>query len=169
MPPVHPAIVHYPIALVTLSVVADLFGFIFESPSLEHAGWWALLGAAIGAAAALIAGLFDMHREKLQPAAHQRVHTHMKVGLTLFVLLAVLTIWRWSIYAGVSERVGRLYLTAAVLVLALTFFQAWLGGELVFTEGVGVAPSGQGTEAAKASGHLPEKHDQLEHAPAEHQ
>lgn len=43
MPPVHPAIVHYPIALVTLSVVADLFGFIFGSQSLQHAGWWALM------------------------------------------------------------------------------------------------------------------------------
>ena len=169
MPPVHPAIVHYPIALVTLSVVADLFGFIFSSQSLQHAGWWALLGAAIGAAAALVAGLFDMHREKLQPAAHHRLHTHMKVGLTLFALLAVLTIWRWSIYAGVNARVGRLYLTGAVLVLALTFFQAWLGGELVFTEGVGVAPTGQGTEPAKAGGHLPEKHDQPEHAHAEDQ
>lgn len=113
MPPVHPAIVHYPIALVTLSVVADLFGFNFGSQSLQHAGWWALLGAGMGAAAALVAGLFDMHREKLQPAAHQRVHTHMKVGLTLFALLAALTIWRWSIYAGVSDGVGRLYLTGA--------------------------------------------------------
>lgn len=169
MPPVHPAIVHYPIALVTLSVVADLFGFIFGSQSLQHAGWWALLGAAIGAAVALVAGLFDMHREKLQPAAHHRVHTHMKVGLTLFALLAVLTIWRWSIYAGVSARAGRLYLSCAVLVLVLTFFQAWLGGELVFTEGVGVAPTGQGTELARPNGHLPEKHDQPEHAHAEHQ
>jgi uncharacterized membrane protein len=36
------------------------------------------------------------------------------------------------------------YLIAAVLVLALTFFQGWLGGELVFADGVGVAPTGQG-------------------------
>lgn len=167
MPPVHPAIVHYPIALVTLSVVADLFGFIFGSQSLQHAGWWALLGAAIGAAVALVAGLFDMHREKLPPAAHRRVHTHMKVGLTLFALLAALTVWRWSVYAGVSERVGGLYLTGALSVLALTFFQAWLGGELVFSEGVGVAPTGQSTEPEKANGRLPEKHGEVNHAHAE--
>ena len=39
MPPVHP-----PIAL-KLSVVADLFGFMLGSQSLQHAGWWGLLGA----------------------------------------------------------------------------------------------------------------------------
>lgn len=39
MPPVHPALVHYPIALMTLSVVADLFGRLYESPSLRAAGW----------------------------------------------------------------------------------------------------------------------------------
>ena len=46
MPPVHP-----PIAL-KLSVVADLFGFMLGSQSLQHAGWWGLLGAGIGATAA---------------------------------------------------------------------------------------------------------------------
>jgi uncharacterized membrane protein len=35
------------------------------------------------------------------------------------------------------------YLITAFIVLALTFFQDWLGGELVFADGVGVALAGQ--------------------------
>ncbi len=31
----------------------------------------------------------------------------------------------------------------------LAFFQGWLGGKLVFGYGVGVAPTGQGTEPLK--------------------
>lgn len=62
MPPIHPAIVHYPIALVSLSVIADLLGSFGGNESLQTVGWWSLLGAAIGAALALIAGLFDMNR-----------------------------------------------------------------------------------------------------------
>ncbi len=46
MPPIHPAIVHFPIALLVLSVVADIFGFLYQSESLRGAGWWSLLGAA---------------------------------------------------------------------------------------------------------------------------
>lgn len=153
MPPVHPALVHYPIALVTLSVLADVIGFTVGSQSLQNAGWWALLGAAIGAALTLIAGLFDMTREKIEPAAHRRVHTHMKVGLTLFAVLAGLTVWRWLIYSSLAYPISWTYLVAACLVLGLTFFQAWLGGELVFADGVGVAPTGQGTESSRTKPH----------------
>ena len=146
MPPVHPALVHFPIALVTLSVVADVLGFVGERSSLHAAGWWGLAGAALGAALAIPAGLFDMNREQIGHDAHKRVHTHMKVGLVLFAALAGLTMWRWLIYIDQSFRIGWGYLVAAVLVLGLTFVQGWLGTELVFSDGVGVAPSGEGTQ-----------------------
>ena len=149
MPPIHPAIVHYPIALITLSVLADLFGYISGSESLQTVGWWALIGAAIAAALALVAGLFDMSREKIGVEAHKRVHTHMKVGFSLFAAIAVLTIWRWFIYTDQSYRLGWAYLVLALLVLGLTFFQGWLGGELVFTDGVGVARTGQGPKPSE--------------------
>ena len=48
MPPVHPAIVHFPIALLVLSVFGDLFGYIYNSESLKGAGWWSLAGATVG-------------------------------------------------------------------------------------------------------------------------
>ncbi|HXG86182.1 MAG TPA: DUF2231 domain-containing protein [Pyrinomonadaceae bacterium] len=54
MPPVHPAIVHFPIALLVLSVFADLFGYIYTSDSLRGAGWWSLAGANVYAAATAI-------------------------------------------------------------------------------------------------------------------
>ena len=147
MPPVHPAVVHYPIALMTLSVIADLLGYLSDSPTLQATGAWALLGAGIGAAIAIFAGLFDMKRAKIKHAAHERVHVHMKVGLTLFAAIAGLTIWRWVVTLDPHHGLGWSYLIAAFLVLALTFFQGWLGGELVFTDGIGVARTGQGTEA----------------------
>lgn len=148
MPPIHPALVHYPIALVTLAVIADLLGYSSGNESLKTVGWWALIGAAVGAALALVAGVFDMNREKIADEAHKRVHTHMKVGFTLFAAIVGLTVWRWFIYTDQSYRLGWGYLIAALLVLGLTFFQGWLGGELVFADGVGVAPTGQGTESS---------------------
>lgn len=148
MPPVHPALVHYPIALVTLSVVADLFGYLTDSPSLQAAGTWALLGAGAGAAVAVIAGLFDMKRAKMKHLAHERVHIRMKVGFVLFAALAGLTIWRWVISLDPHHGLGWSYLIPAFVVLALTFFQGWLGGELVFTDGVGVAATVHGTDSA---------------------
>ncbi len=148
MPPVHPAIVHFPIALVTLSVLVDLFGYLYASESLKAAGWWSLFGAGLGAALAVVAGLWDMNREKLEHEAHEQVHKHMYTGFVLFAAVAGLTVWRWVIYSNVEYELGWFYLIFALLILALTFFQAWLGGELVYGYGVGVAPTGQGTEKA---------------------
>lgn len=146
LPPVHPAIVHFPIALLTLSVPADLFGYIYQSDSLHAAGWWSLLGAAVGGAAAVVAGLYDMNREKINHDAHERVHTHMKVGFVALAVIAVLTLWRWWIYTNGANAVSVIYLVVAFAALGLTLFQGSLGGELVFADGVGVAPTGQGTE-----------------------
>jgi hypothetical protein len=43
-------------------------------------------------------------------------------------------------------RIGGGYLFAGSLVVALTLFQGWFGGEMVYTAGAGVAAAGQGTE-----------------------
>ena len=147
MPPIHPAVVHYPIALVTLSVIADLLGYLTNSPTLQATGTWALFGAGIGAVVAIIAGLIDMNREKIKQAPHKRVHFHMKVGFGVLAAIAGLTIWRWVVTLDPHHGLGWSYLIPAFVVLALTLFQGWLGGELVFADGVGVAATGQGTES----------------------
>lgn len=146
MPPIHPAIVHFPIALVIFSVAADFLGYLTGSQSLRAAGWWTLAGAVAGGAAAVAAGVIDMNREQIKHEAHVRVHTHMRVGFALLVALAGLSVWRWFIYRDAQNAVGWIYLLGALVVVALTFFQGYLGGELVFADGVGVAPTGQGTE-----------------------
>lgn len=148
MPPIHPAIVHFPIALLVLSVIADLFGYFYQSDSLKGAGWWSLLGAGIGAGIAVVAGLYDMNREEIKHEAHEQVHKHLKTGLVVLTSIAGLTVWRWVIYSNMEYGVGWVYLIFAILVLGLTFFQGWLGSELVYGYGVGVAPTAQGTETS---------------------
>lgn len=159
MPPIHPAIVHFPIALLVLSVIADFFGYIYQSDSLKGAGWWSLLGAAVGGVLAVAAGYYDMKREeeKLEHEAHEQVNKHMKVGFALLAAIAGLTIWRWLIYGNQDYSLNWFYLIAAILIVALAFFQGWLGGELVFGYGVGVAPTGQGTEAKREAKNRVEK------------
>ena len=40
------------------------------------------------------------------------------------------------------------YLIAALLVMGLVLFQGWYGGEMVYSQGAGVAATGKGTEPA---------------------
>ena len=97
MPPIHPAIVNFPIALLTLSVLADFAVQVTRSATLPAAGKWALLGAAMGAALAAAVRVFDMSRAKIDPEVHERVHRHMKVGFTVLCAIAALALWRWLI------------------------------------------------------------------------
>lgn len=154
MIPIHPALVHFPIALVTFSVIADLAGYWSHTDGLRRAANWAMIGALIGAAIAVPAGYFDMVRQNLGPEVHEEVHTHMYVGIGLLTSILILAIWRWSL-RGRMERGRWGYYVVAIAVLGLTFFQGWLGHDLVVEDGVGVAAArehatGEATAAAES-------------------
>jgi len=138
MTPVHPILVHFPIALLVTSVVADFLTVLGVGDSLREAGWWALLGAAVGGIFTVLAGLFDMYRASLTGVAHERVHQHMKVGFALATVIVALAIWRGMIHFEHGVELGWTYMALGFLAMGLAAFQGWLGGELVYTLGVGV-------------------------------
>ncbi len=157
MTPRHPAVVHFPIALTVLSVLSDTTAWIARgssiAPSLFATGWWTLVGAVVLGAIAILLGLSDMRREVIQHEVHERVHYHMRVGLAVFAALGVLFVWRLPQVLDAQLSVGLGYLAVAVVVLALVIYQGWLGGELVFRYGVGVAPTGQDKNCAASTPH----------------
>lgn len=164
MKPIHPLLVHFPIALLLLSVAADLVAFFTDVQSLRDTAWWALLGAAVGGAFTVLAGLYDMRRADLTEEVHVRVHTHMKVGLTLLAALIGLTLWRLKIYTSPDPAPGWGYLAAALFAVGLTALQGWLGGELVYTYGVFDRPAGRNDKSAgtphEHHSHTKTKHDE---------
>jgi uncharacterized membrane protein len=147
MKPVHPLLVHFPIALLVLSVGADIVGSFADIASLRHTGWWALLGAAIGGGGTAAAGIYDMRRATLSEAVHHRVHRHMRVGIVLVGALVGLALWRWSIHSHGGE-LPLLYLGLAGSAVVLAGFQGWLGGELVYSDGVFVRETRHDATAA---------------------
>jgi uncharacterized membrane protein len=145
MAPLHPAFVHFPIALLAFSFIADALSRLFGKPSLRAAGFWCLIGALIGGAIAAATGYFDFSRAALGETARY-AHFHMIVGYVLVGAVVVLTLWRGLGYARRDLPPGIPYLIAALLVVGLTLFQGWYGGEMVFSQGAGVAAAGKGTE-----------------------
>lgn len=128
MPPLHPAVVHFPIALIVFSVLVEFIAYFRPEPNLRALAKWTLVGACIGGVLTVAAGLIDMNR---LPGHNSYVHFHMQVGFVILSLLIGLTAWRWFI-DRLARPIPKLYLTGAAMLLALTLFQGWLGGELVF-------------------------------------
>ena len=139
MRPVHPIFVHFPLALLPLSVAADAAGFFTGIASLAHAGAWAIVAAGAAAVATVATGWFDMRRAPLSEAVHHRVHRHRAVGLVLGTAIVGLAAWRGWLFAR-GQALPMAYLDVGVLAIALAAFQGWLGGELVYGDGVFVRP-----------------------------
>ena len=149
MAPLHPPFVHFPIALVVFSFLADVLGRLFSRPSLRAAASWSLLGALLFGAVTAATGYYDMVRTRgVLGDTYRYVDFHLDVGLILVGAVVVLTAWRWFAYARRDRQVGIIYLVAAFLVMGLVLFQGWYGGEMVYSQGAGVAATGKGTEPA---------------------
>src|SRR2546428_10733437 len=151
MKPVHPLVVHFPIALLALSVTADLLAFFARIESLRSTGWWALMGAAVGGVLTVLAGLFDMQRANLKEDVHVRVHRHMKVGFALLASIGGLTLWRWTFFKQPRASPSANYLDCGLFAMALAAFQGWLGGVPVssdwgFVQSAGAPPAVKGGE-----------------------
>ena len=93
---------------------------------------------------------------EVQVGLHHRVHRHRLMGLVLLAAIIGLTFWRWTMYAA-DGVVPMVYLDLAVLTVALAAFQGWLGGELVYTDGVfvrqGETTTGEGEAVSTPKGH----------------
>jgi len=155
IPPVHPALVHLPIAFVLLSVITDLCARLIKVESrrakFRIVGFWTLVAGLVGGVLTIIAGYIDMNRAALAPETHELVDLHLTIGWTLAVLLIALTAWRWLIWHRGQMTINTGYLVAGFLVLGLTLFQGWYGSEMVYSYGAGVAAAGQGTESPDAA------------------
>jgi len=153
--PVHPALVHLPIAFVLLSAGADLAARLAKSEPRRAAfrtvGFWTLIAALIGGVLTIAAGYLDLNRASLTPETHELVALHETIGWILAVTLAILAAWRWLIWHRGQMTINTAYLVAAFVVLSITLFQGWYGGEMVYAYGAGVAPTGQGTETVQAA------------------
>jgi len=153
--PVHPALVHLPIAFILLSVAADLAARLTKSEprraAFRSVGFWSLIAALVGGVLTIAAGYLDMNRAMLTPETHELVDLHLTIGWVFAGTLVILCAWRWLIWHRGQMTINTAYLVGAFLVLGITLFQGWYGGEMVYAYGAGVAPAGQGTETVQAA------------------
>ena len=119
---VHPAVVHAPIALLPLALVADVLGRVTGRRSLREAGRHLMPVAAVGAAAAALTGLVAQHEVQADGRARDMLVTHRNVNLTVVGLTTLLATWRWRQRAPSSG-----YLALGLAGVGLLGYSAYLG------------------------------------------
>jgi uncharacterized membrane protein len=145
----HPATVHFPIALLLVGSLAGLLYLWWDQrPELRILTWWLLMLGWVGAGVAALTGL--LAQGNLPPQAPYTVvlNGHISSGLALIVVYAALfyRVWLHRNRRRVTDPTdlldvpgARLWLTLLLLLgMALVALGGWLGGQLVYTWGVNV-------------------------------
>jgi len=133
--PVHPLVVHFPIACWSLSTFGDLTGIMFTNSHTEAIGLLMLIGC-ISAIAAMAAGLYEISKVKNIDPASNTVDHHMYAAVAAWCFYSLSLYLRWddgfytepNIWAIVTSVVG-------FISLIIT---GWYGANLVYTHGVGI-------------------------------
>lgn len=142
----HPALVHAPLVLLPAAAIVDLVAALSpRDRRLDRAGcrlWWGTT------AAGLLAGLAGMAASQeialRDDRARDRMFVHGLGNLTLVLSAAGVAAWRLSHRATLGTAAAGLVATGAAM------YTAYLGGELVYTDGAGVKALGGAAAEAPA-------------------
>jgi uncharacterized membrane protein len=134
--PIHPMVIPFPIALWIFSLASDLiYLFDFGGPVWKDVALYTMVGGIIGGLAAAVPGYLD-YRSLTDPVAVRLAQMHMVINVGLVLLFTVNAGLRIMNETGALVPV----LLSAVGVAALAV-SGWLGGELVYVQGVAVQPT----------------------------
>ncbi|SHM17717.1 DUF2231 domain-containing protein [Rhodanobacter sp. OK091] len=135
--PLHPALVHFPIACWSLATAGDLASLVWGEPAWRLAG--VLLVAGIGfSIPAMLAGFFELAKVAEENPAIKDVNRHM------IVVMCALAFYTASLFLRLQGahlvEPGPLAIALSALGFGLLCVAGWLGGKLVYGHRLGVAP-----------------------------
>lgn len=141
----HPMLVHFPIALLFVSVLFDIASSVFTRDSLREGACWLLGFGLIGGLAAAIAGGLAEHAAERAGVPEALIETHEALAYTTLGIMAVLFVGRVVLRDRFRGRVFAAYLLGATLGLLAVSATGHTGGNLVYEHGAGVNVAQQGT------------------------
>lgn len=130
--PIHPKIVHFPVALLISAYILFIVASIWNINKLKIVAHWNLILGAFTAIPAMIVGCLDSEMLTLNQSTKALLKSHENIGLLATILFLLITIWK--IFRGkkftLTERyVFFLFFTLGIVGLAYT---SHMGGDLVY-------------------------------------
>lgn len=134
--PLHPMVVHFPIATWSLATIADVAGLWFGDAAWRHAGPLHVVGT-LTAFVAMAAGLVDFVRVPAGNAASKYIARHVLLVSLAFSAYATSLALRF--HEDALQPPSMLAIAASLVGFALLAAAGWQGGQLVYRHGVNVA------------------------------
>jgi uncharacterized membrane protein len=134
----HPAIVHFPVALLLCALLAELVWLWRKADFWRDMAFWLLLGGTLGTGAAALTGGWAEDSLTMSNTLHEAVEQHETIGYILVWLYACLLVWKILRRQTMPAAENRIFLGALLVATVLLVYSGWLGGELVYEYGAGV-------------------------------
>jgi len=134
--PIHPMLIPFPVALLSLVPVTDIVFAATESTFWSSVSYYLLWAGLISAGLAAIVGLVDfigVPRVRSVRAGW----AHLLLNVAIVALSVVNLLLRWGDTIGQIEPSG---IILSLVATGLLLVSGWYGGELTYRHKVGVIP-----------------------------
>ena len=136
----HPAVVHFPIALLLLAGVFGILSLFGKKEFWKDLMLKFLIIGVIFSPIAVLTGVVEVLHLKHNEAIHKLLTIHQYNGFAILGLYLVLIAWYWIRRNVMSNTEYVPFVFCLFLGCILLLFQGYLGGEMVFGQGAGVKP-----------------------------
>lgn len=134
--PLHPLLVHLPIGFFFLSFVFDVLSYATDLPEAVPAAFFTIVLGVIFALIASLPGFVDYSDIRRDAPAKKKARLHMILNLVVVALYGASALLRFRDLDSVGTPL--LPLILALMAIVLLSYSGYVGGELVYDEGVGV-------------------------------
>ena len=137
---VHPAFVHFPIALFPAALLFFGLGLLLKKEHLRMAGRGCLYGATVTSVVAVATGLSAQDSFPHNEVIHHMMQTHKTIGLALLALGILLSIWSFR-QTKHQPKAEPLFLAVLAVATLIALQNADIGSRMVYTQGAAVKPA----------------------------
>jgi uncharacterized membrane protein len=138
MPNVHPLIIHFPLALLSVSLLFDVVGAFMRKDEITRVAWWCQISGSLGLLATVVSGLQAESTVSIPQEAGQVLQTHKELAFLSVTIFSILLFWRISTKSRITQRLRLLFWSLYVGGVLIMWIGAWYGGEMVYQFGVGI-------------------------------
>ena len=137
--PIHAMLVHFPVGLFTAGACFDVIAIWTKSAQLPVVSFYCIAGGLITGSAAMLFGLVDYISLANDERLFRKAGRHALLQLTAWLIFAGVFGLKFSGYPDLPVPDPGILIpeTAAVLLM---FIGNFIGGELVYKDGIGTSP-----------------------------
>ncbi len=140
MHPIHPMIVHFPIALFTTAWLFDLLALWWRQDKLRDAALYMSIVGLLSAGLAVVTGHFAEEAVEHSGIPEQALEIHEQLGFITFWMFFGLLGLRLAMRLGWVSDKQVLAVAAGLAGVIVLLVASYFGGDLVYRYGAGVLP-----------------------------